>query len=327
MVWIDKGPKYVLILVISAVCFFLLSHTYSTVYVGSRKEEELGMEANLNSNLTRHEIWLNQVVGKLQSKAYNELSPLLTKLEREYRQDDPDLVRIVREKYLLTPSLQSYNLESNPDFDTSMGQADAVRQILHEKRNGFFVECGALDGETRSNSLILERQFGWEGVLIEGDLVNLMQCRDKRRKAWLVPACLSTQMSSMHVPFRSWGNIGSIVDDKELPKDNLSQQDPEKVINVTCVPFYTIMLALNRTTVDYFSLDVEGNELDILKTIPFKEMDIKVISAEFFHTAENGNSKEEMRRFMSDNGYDVHSIVTHPLNLANDFIFVKRGTI
>ena len=31
-----------------------------------------------------------------------------------------------------------------------------------------------------------------------------------------------------------------------------------------------------RTTVDYFSLDVEGNELDILRTIPFEEFDIKV---------------------------------------------------
>jgi hypothetical protein len=31
-----------------------------------------------------------------------------------------------------------------------------------------------------------------------------------------------------------------------------------------------------RTTVDYFSLDVEGNELDILRTIPFDKINIKV---------------------------------------------------
>ena len=44
------------------------------------------------------------------------------------------------------------------------------------QRDGFFVECGAFDGETRSNTLNLERDLGWTGVLIEADPVNLMQC-------------------------------------------------------------------------------------------------------------------------------------------------------
>ncbi len=71
-----------------------------------------------------------------------------------------------------------YHLEdSDPYHDTSMGQAAVVRTILKDKRDGFFIECGALDGETRSNTLILERQLGWEGVLIEADPVNLMQCQ------------------------------------------------------------------------------------------------------------------------------------------------------
>jgi hypothetical protein len=33
--------------------------------------------------------------------------------------------------------------------------------------------------------------------------------------------------------------------------------------------------AMDRWEVDYFSLDVEGNELDILKTIPFHLINIK----------------------------------------------------
>lgn len=41
------------------------------------------------------------------------------------------------------------------------------------------------------------------------------------------------------------------------------------------------MAVLNRTRVDYFSLDVEGLELEILKTIDFNKFDIKVLSVEF----------------------------------------------
>ena len=49
-----------------------------------------------------------------------------------------------------------------------------------------------------------------------------------------------------------------------------------QVINVTCIPLYTILLALGNPTVDFFSLDVEGAELDILKTIPWSKVRIKV---------------------------------------------------
>ncbi len=74
---------------------------------------------------------------------------------------------------------------------------------------------------------------------------------------------------------------------------------------------------------DYFSLDVEGNELDILKTIDFDKFDIKVISAEFSHEREGNSTKAAMTEFMEQNGYIVHSTVIHPHNLANDYIFVK----
>lgn len=45
------------------------------------------------------------------------------------------------------------------------------------------------------------------------DLFNLFSS-EKRRRSWLVPACLSTQPNTMQVDFRAWGNIGSIVDKK-----------------------------------------------------------------------------------------------------------------
>ena len=48
------------------------------------------------------------------------------------------------------------------------------------------------------------------------------------------------------------------------------------LLSVQCFPLYSILLALNKTTVDYFSLDVEGSDLDVLRTIPWDKVDIKV---------------------------------------------------
>jgi hypothetical protein len=46
--------------------------------------------------------------------------------------------------------------------------------------------------------------------------------------------------------------------------------------SVECFPLYSILLALNQTVVDYFSLDIEGIELRVLKAIPFDLLTIKV---------------------------------------------------
>jgi len=319
MFWTDKGPKYLVMLIILSLVIYM----FATLIGSANIAEDIG----ISSKSEERNLWQETVLDQI-STQQSQLGALIEPLEQIYDEKDVELLRIVQRKFLLEPSKedQNYNLVNpDPKFDTSMGQAKAVRQILKDKREGFFVECGAYDGETRSNTLNLERELGWSGVLIEADPVNLIQCFEKHRKAWLVPACLSTSKQTMFVKYRAWGNIGSILDHKELPKDNKAKQDPQKVINVNCIPFPTILRALNRTTVDYFSLDVEGNELDILRTIPFEEFDIKIISAEFSHESEAGSSQSEMKNFMEEKGYFVHSTVTHPKNLANDYIFVKNS--
>lgn len=45
---------------------------------------------------------------------------------------------------------------------------------------------------------------------------------------------------------------------------------------VRCFPLYSFLVALNTTTVDYFSLDVEGSEYDVLRNIPWNKVDISV---------------------------------------------------
>ena len=41
------------------------------------------------------------------------------------------------------------------------------------QQNGFFIEAGALNGEKGSNSLSLETDLGWSGLLAEGDPSNV----------------------------------------------------------------------------------------------------------------------------------------------------------
>ena len=61
------------------------------------------------------------------------------------------------------------------------------------QRNGFFVECGALDGERASNTLHMEQELGWTGLLGEVDPFFFLQLIGHNRKSYAVNACLSPQ--------------------------------------------------------------------------------------------------------------------------------------
>ena len=55
-------------------------------------------------------------------------------------------------------------------------------------------------------------------------------------------------------------------------------------MQVQCFPVYSAMLALGLPTVDYFSLDIEGAEYEVLKSLPFHEGDIKLFGLEVEHS-------------------------------------------
>ena len=61
---------------------------------------------------------------------------------------------------------------------------------LKAKHNGFFIEIGAFDGVYHSNTLVLERDFGWDGILIEANMNAAMKA-SKARKAKIIVGVVS----------------------------------------------------------------------------------------------------------------------------------------
>ncbi|VVC28637.1 Hypothetical protein CINCED_3A020376 [Cinara cedri] len=233
--------------------------------------------------------------------------------------DDSNLVRKLREHFLVKPIKESkgkrirYNLSNMSEKDPSMGQATEIAKILDYTKGGFFIECGALDGETRSNTLYFERYYGWTGLLIEADPLNFVKMLNKGRQAYLSPSCLSVNPYPEIVSFLQRSNMGRIADDEVVEDEVISNTFETKkspMINVQCFPLYTYLLALNITVIDYFSLDVEGSELNVLKTIPFDKIDIKTLSVEFFHVKEGDDG---VRSFLETININTKCIILYNL--------------
>ena len=77
---------------------------------------------------------------------------------------------------------------------------------------------------------------------------------------------------------------------------------------------------LNRYPVDYISsLDIEGAEMPVLRTIPWDKLDISVILIEVTQAGRLfEGSKEELRKFLESRGYQ------HFKDIGFDQIYVKK---
>jgi hypothetical protein len=111
---------------------------------------------------------------------------------------------------------------------------------------------------------------------------------------------------------------GQLVVDENDKRRRTKNTDRLKV--VPCFPFETILTALNRSRVDYFSLDVEGFELPILKSIDWQRIDIQVLSVEF----NRGKDKTAYVEYMESQGYKTLKELHNEAFYAHDFIFVNQ---
>ncbi|XP_060568196.1 protein Star-like [Ruditapes philippinarum] len=184
-----------------------------------------------------------------------------------------------------------------------------------KKINGFFIESGAYDGEHLSNTLFLERFRNWTGLLIEPNPSLFLKLLRKNRKSFAVNACLSTKDYPSVETFSSGKGacFGRILDHEG---ENFQNQ----TFKVKCYPLISILQAINRYEVDYFSLDIEGAEEGVLSKIPWEKVNIKIISIE--HNKWRGG-KLNLKHFMEKRGYKYVKEISD-VGVAPDLIFEKK---
>jgi hypothetical protein len=99
--------------------------------------------------------------------------PTLPDYLQNSSQYEPELVQHIRTHWLIPPSTQRLHLDPeilqrarNKDF-SEWTQPHEISKLLRGRREGFFVECGAVDGQRNSNTLYLELFYNWTGLLVE----------------------------------------------------------------------------------------------------------------------------------------------------------------
>ena len=177
-------------------------------------------------------------------------------------------------------------------------------------RDKVFLEIGAYDGITASNTYLLEKEFGWTGLLVECIPSNFSDIKFSRDCCSILAAATKQDAESVEVVRQPAPNLSSLANVvyKRIWK-NLSYQVPGYSLDSL------LMMACPKGEIGFLSVDIEGAEYSIFEDVDLSEYNISAICVEHNFRPD----KEKLQNLITAQGYRV---VFEEFS-GNDYWFVK----
>ena len=158
----------------------------------------------------------------------------------------------------------------------SFGGCDLlINYIFKFKKKGFYLDVGCQHPVSNNNTYLLNRR-GWNGMNIDLDPKNIRLFNLERPNDMNICKCVSSDNSEKDLFFFHSGSPINSLEKKTIKdKSNFSLK------RIKTYTLNSILKDYNIKNIDYFNLDVEGHEMDVLKNFDIKLYKPKVISVEF----------------------------------------------
>jgi FkbM family methyltransferase len=216
-------------------------------------------------------------------------------------------------KQILPPFITNYILRFRTSDKKYFGlnELDKKLEKYINIDNGFFIELGANDGITQSNTLYYERFRNWSGILVEPTPHNYLKClvnRNSKTKVFC-NACVSFAYTEkyveiiysnlMSVPLGLESDISDPHAHAELGTKYLKENEVKFKFGAIAKTLNSIMNDANSPLIiDLLSLDVEGAELEVLKGIAFDRYKFRFMIIE-------SRNIELIKSFLFTNNYEL----------------------
>ncbi|WP_171207610.1 MULTISPECIES: FkbM family methyltransferase [unclassified Ruegeria] len=256
------------------------------------REQLSRLRGELNDSLTK--------IGKLtdrQTALRTELSALRAELDQTRRELTASEKRSEEVPELLDLALQASGCKQ--PSRAQLKQDIFVLLQTKFKTGGYFVEFGATDGLGLSNTYLLEKNFGWTGILSEPAPMWHAALKQNRTAALDFDCVWKTTGDLLDFNMVEDGEF-STVNEFTRSDQHAEVRQSGQVLKVKSVSLNDLLERHNAPRqIDYLSIDTEGSEYEILSNFDFSNHDIQIITCEHNFT----KMGDEIFELLSSKGY------------------------
>jgi FkbM family methyltransferase len=191
--------------------------------------------------------------------------------------------------------------------------------IKFNDENCFYVDIGANDGLIVSNTAYFDLNLGWDGICIEPHPRAFSELKKNRTKSTNLNFCVSSKAGEVDfLIINGYAEMLSGIYDqyhpnhkKRIDTEIIKNGGTKELVKIQSKPLSQIFEEHSVNKVDYLSIDTEGSEYEILNSIDYDTVDIRVISTE-------NSSKKNIKKFLKRKGFKF------ALQCCGDEIYYKK---
>jgi hypothetical protein len=159
-------------------------------------------------------------------------------------------------------------------------QDKIVARVFGGKRGGFFIDLAAADAVGESNSIVLEQDYGWNGLCVEARASMMWGLA--HRKCTVIQAVVGGQTGEeVTFNFHGGGTGGWTSGIVGPSMFNKAASGPDTTQRLRTVAIDTVLAHFEvPRVIDYFSLDVEGAEEGVILRFPWQQYTVLCMSIE-----------------------------------------------
>ena len=238
---------------------------------------------------------MQKIINKIIHKFLDKLNYKILKKDDiiSFRLDD---LKKSLEEVDLNNIYKNENLVSfiSKNFSKSHSQIfqDLFVDYVLKKEKGFYCEVGALDGKELSNTLYLERELGWNGILCEPNKSYQNLIRKNRPNNILVTEPLFSKENEI-INFTELEGGRSGID--KASNNETSYQLKTTTLNKV------LEENSNNRKINYISIDTEGTEYEIIKELNFEKFYPEIITIEHNYEKEK---RDKIYNFLKKKNYN-----------------------
>ncbi len=187
------------------------------------------------------------------------------------------------------------------------GEDLIIQNFFKNKKKGYYVDIGCYHPIDGSNTYLLYKK-GWSGVNIDINQLSIDLFKKARKDDLNINIAISNKLKKVKLYYRKKINMLNTID-KNFAKINFKKGFSTKTIFSSSLNSILERTKYKNKKIDFLNLDIEGNEINALKSINFKKYKPKLICIEIHNLQSTNNVnyylKSPIYKFLKSKGYKL----------------------